>query len=233
MTNSSSRPRALKGHPITFEVRSGDGQHRGLAGASTPAAREQRTLSHAVARVGSRGAKPRRRERFAETLHRIRRNRCCPSERDLPAREIELSALLRGHSFDAVIIGETRSTTRGSAVLRDRGQPTKGTLKEAGRSHQHGANAEIEWLEDVTDQSHVVEEWKPSNEASVRIVAHGLLHHFCIVQQILVRDHRAPRRPSCPRGILDESYRARIRPEVRCVAGSRVGLRVTNERVGA
>src|SRR5689334_18942279 len=95
-------------------------------------------------------------ERVAESLDRLEAHRLGPIKGYFPAAEIELRALLRRCFAHAQVVGEIGSAAHCRSVARDRLEPAQRSLKKSDRRHQDDRKSAVQWLQNATDQSHIV-----------------------------------------------------------------------------
>ena len=93
---------------------------------------------------------------------------------------------------------------RARAVIRDRPQPAHRLLQERRRRHENRAAAEIERLQQVPDQPHVVVDRQPAHEIGRFVVAERLADHPLVGEQVAVRDDDALGLAGRARGVLQE-----------------------------
>ena len=177
-----------------------------------PAGREQRRLGEPEAGVERRAAETAGRESRGEPLQGLGADRLGAVERQPPARQVEPRLLLRGDLAHAQLVGEVRAAARGAAIAADRGQPAQRLLQERDRRHQHAARPQVERLEDVADQPHVVVERQPADDHRLPRLREGAADHLLVVQEVRVADHHPLGGRRRARGVLQEGEGVAVDP---------------------
>ena len=158
---------------------------------------QQRRLGQAVTGIKRIHAEAGAAEGVGEVLERLGADRLGAAERETPAAQVELGALLGRGAADAVFVGEVgRAADRGAIVVNGL-QPAHGTLQKRGRRHQHAAPAHVQRREDAADEAHVMISGQPEDtgrrlQVFFRLAdAERLADAFEVVEQVAVRDHHA------------------------------------------
>src|SRR5215212_9584195 len=103
-------------------------------------------------------------KRFGEALQRLGANRFCAVESNFPGAQIELCALFFGHLPHAKVICEVWTTARRGAEVRDCLEPANRALQESRWRHENATRSDVERLQNVPDQSHVVIKRQPADD---------------------------------------------------------------------
>ena len=111
-----------------------------------------------------------------------------------PRTQIQQFPLRLGNLPHTEVIREIRPPAGRRAVPRDRRQPPYRLLKKMHRRHQDAGGAEVEGLQHIADQPHVVIQRQPPDDDVLRRMAEGLLNQALVMQQIGMTDHHALRK---------------------------------------
>src|SRR5215211_9026067 len=103
-------------------------------------------------------------ERFGKSLERLGANGFGAVEGHFPTAEIELRTLLFGHLPGAEIVREVWTATRRGAEVRYRLEPANRVLQESHGRHENATRSDVERLQDVPDQAHVVIKRQPADD---------------------------------------------------------------------
>ena len=121
------------------------------------------------------------------------------------------SHLVGAIAADAEVEAEIGAAADLGAIVMDRAQPVERPLHERVRRHQHAERADIERLQRVQDQSHVVIERHPVDIGRLPGVAERDADHFQIGKQIGVADRDALGFGGRARRVLQEGDVLRLR----------------------
>ena len=81
-------------------------------------------------------------------------------------------------------------------MLGDQLQPPKGLVQESRGRHQQAEHADVDWLEDSLDQSHVMEVRQPRQADAGARLPEAFVDVGAVVQHIGMRHQHASRRGS-------------------------------------
>ncbi|MNK71558.1 hypothetical protein D3C87_910110 [compost metagenome] len=138
-----------------------------------------------------------------------------------PATQIETFQRRLADPFAAQAIGEVRSAADGAAVFADRFQPAQWPTEEVRRRHQNAWHAAENWLQQTTDQTHVVVQRQPADDDIIRVHvdAETVTDQEFVGDQIAVADLHAFGQCSRTGGVLQEGdvvlRQARFNPVLR------------------
>ncbi len=180
-----------------------DGARRGT-GAAMAGRYQDGRLGQAVCRQHRRGGEAVRGVGLRETADRLGAHRFGAIEGDLPAGQVDAFHLLRTVALDAQIEGEIGSARDFGAVVAMARSQMSGRWTKRDRRHQHAGRADIEALQRVYDQPHVVIERHPADIGRASRVAEGPRDHRQIGEQVGVADHDALRRRGRAGGVLQK-----------------------------
>jgi hypothetical protein len=152
---------------------------------------EQRRFGEAIAWIERLAAKAARRERVGEARERLGPDRLRARERDVPAAEVELGALLGADALDAELVGEVRPAAGGAAIPRHRAQPSRGLLEECRRRHDDHRKSRVQRLDDTSDQAHVVVRRQPVDGDAAAVQSERACDRVGVVQDVRVGQHHA------------------------------------------
>ena len=148
--------------------------------ASPPPARrnQQCRLRHAVGGVNAFGIEPIGREGGGEPVDRTRPDGLGSIQGDLPAREIDAVDLFGAVASDAEIECEVGAARDLRPIIVDRPQPAERALHEADRRHKDTQRSDIERLQRIQNEPHVVIERDPADVRRVSRIAEGNTDHL-------------------------------------------------------
>ena len=193
--------------------------------------REQRRLRHAVARVKRLAPQPAAGERRREPVEGARIDRLGAAVDEFQTAQVERRLLLGGHHAGAQIESEIRRAGRARAVMRERRKPAHRPLEKTHRRHQHRARAEIQRLEQVSDQPHVMVDRQPANERRLLVITELAADHGHVRHDVPVRDHHAARLAGGAGAVLEQRERvAAQRRRLPAIARREIDLIAAQQR---
>ncbi len=152
---------------------------------------QQRRLGQPITRIKGLPAESTISKPIREPFDRLGANGFGTVEGQGPRTQIQQFPLRLGNLPHTEVIREIRPSTGRRAVPRDRRQPPYRLLQKMHRRHQDAGGAEIERLQHIADQSHVVIQRQPADDDILRRMAEGRLNQPLVMQQIGMTDHHA------------------------------------------
>ena len=144
-------------------------------------------------------------EHRGETVERLVPHRLRAVEGEPPAAQIEIPPVVRSDLAQAELVAEIRAAAGSRPVCRDRPQPAYRLFKKGKRWHQNSGGTDVERLENVSDQSHVVVERQPADHCRFRIMGERPADCRLIGHQRTMTNHDAFRPAGRSRGVLEKS----------------------------
>ncbi|GLO12501.1 hypothetical protein PPUJ20028_10820 [Pseudomonas putida] len=179
---------------------------RGDALATAAAADEQGGFRQAVAgeealRVEAAGL-----ELVGERRQAVLADRLGAGIGHAPAAQVEPGQRGLADPFAAQAVGEIGAAADGATVLADGLQPALRPGQEVARRHQHARHAAENWLQQATDQAHVVIERQPADDhvVGVEVDAEALADQLFVGHQVAMADLHALGQRGGARGVLQE-----------------------------